>query len=63
MGYTNRAHRELCTDLNDAAQRGNFSRYTGDDKESREIRKEKEATANMTDEKSFIQAAITQQLG
>jgi hypothetical protein len=60
MSYKNR---KPCDDLNNAAQPGDFSRYTGDDKENRQIRKENEATANMTDEKGFIQAAIRQQLG
>ena len=60
MSYKNR---ELCIDLNNAAQPGDFSRYTGDLTEDRQIRKEKAATDGMTDQKSFMEAVIAQQLG
>ena len=56
-------NKELCSDLNNAAQPGDFSRYTGDDKESRQIRKEREATANVEGDKAFMQAIVVQQLG
>jgi hypothetical protein len=56
-------NKELCSDLNKAAQPSDFARYTGDDKDSREIRKEKAATAEAKDEKEYFKAIVEFQLG
>ena len=56
-------NKELCSDLNSAAQPGNFARYTGDDKDSREVRKEKAATAEAKNEKEYFKAIAEFQIG
>jgi hypothetical protein len=49
--------------MNEAAQPSDFARYTGDDKESRLIRKEVEATANAKNEKEYFSAIAKYYLG
>lgn len=56
-------NKELCTDLNKAAQPSEFQRYTGTDKEHRDLRKEAEATKAATNEREWVQAIIAHQLG
>ena len=56
-------NKELCTDLNKAAQPGTFARYTGDEKESRMIRKEAEATAGAKTDRDFIKAIVELHMG